>query len=140
MIVTLALALTLLSGQPVDSMTKRDLTEIEGRLATTWKNGDCDGWGAIVAPEWSVTHITGNVMTRADVLTMCRAPESRLETLTSDDLSVRAFGDAAVVTGRTTATTGGPNRQTVILRFTDVFVRRDGRWQVVASHATRLAP
>jgi hypothetical protein len=27
----------------------------------------------------------------------------------------------------------------VTLRFTDVFVRRDGRWMVVASHATRLA-
>jgi ketosteroid isomerase-like protein len=50
---------------------------------------------------------------------------------------VRAFGDAAVVTGRTTARAGG---QTLILRFTDVFVRRDGKWLVVASHATRIAP
>jgi ketosteroid isomerase-like protein len=141
MIVTLALALTLSSGQPVDSsMTKRDLTEIEGRLATAWKNGDCDAWGAIVAPEWSVIHINGVVITKPEALRMCRAPEEAIETLTSDDLSVRAFGDAAVVTGRTTATTGGAARQTVILRFTDVFVRRDGRWQVVASHATRLVP
>jgi hypothetical protein len=30
-----------------------------------------------------------------------------METLSSDDLSVQAFGDAAIVRGRTTATTGG---------------------------------
>jgi hypothetical protein len=139
--VTLVLALTLLAHQPVDpSTTTRELTEIEGRLATTWRSGDCDAWGAIVAPEWSVTHITGAMMTRAEALRMCKAPEGTLQTLISDDLSVRAFGDAAVVTGRTTATTAGANPQTVILRFTDVFIRRDGRWQAVASQATRLAP
>ena len=139
--VTLALALTLLAGQPPDSSTTaRELTEIEGRMATTWKNGDCDGWAAIVAPDWSVIHLNGTVLTRDEALRMCRAPEATIETLTFDVLSVRAFGDAAVVTGRTTATTGGANHQTIVLRFTDVFVRRDGRWQVVASQATRIAP
>jgi hypothetical protein len=138
---TLALALALLADQPPDSAsTTRELIGIEARLATTWKNGDCDGWGAMVAPEWSVIHITGTVLTRAEVLRMCQAPDATIESLTADDLSVRAFGDAAVVTGRTTATTGGATRQTVVLRFTDVFIRRGGRWQVVASQATRIAP
>ncbi len=68
---------------------------------------------------------------------MCKAPRSPIETLKVDDLSVRAFGDAAVVTGRTTVTTGGAD-PTLTLRFTDVFVRRAGRWQVVASQATRI--
>ena len=137
---TLVLVLTVLAGQADPSTATRELIEIEGRLATTWKNGDCEGWGAIVAPEWSVIHITGTAMTRAEALRMCRASEVALEALTSDDLSVRVFGDAAVVTGRTTATTGGANRQTVVLRFTDVFIRRAGRWQVVASQATKLVP
>jgi hypothetical protein len=48
------------------------------------------------------------------------------------------FGDAAVVTGRTTVTTGGATPATVRLRFTDVFSRRSGTWLVVASHATQL--
>jgi hypothetical protein len=141
MTLNLTLALALLAGQPVDSSTATlELTEIEGRLAATWKNGDCDAWGANVAPEWSVIHITGAVMTKPEALLMCKASEAALATLTSDNLAVRAFGDAAVVTGRTTATTSGAAPQTVVLRFTDVFVRRDGRWQVVASQATRLAP
>jgi ketosteroid isomerase-like protein len=67
--------------------------------------------------------------------------ERRIEAMAIDEVSVRVFGDAAVATGRTRAT--GSYRGTsasVVLRFTDVFVRRDKRWQIVASHASALAP
>lgn len=69
---------------------------------------------------------------------MCRAPRTETEIFKVDDLSVRVFGDAAVVTGRSTATTGGAKPSTLALRFTDVFVRLGGRWQIVASQATQL--
>jgi ketosteroid isomerase-like protein len=139
--VELAVALWLMADQPDDAVTAtRELTQIERQLATAWTTGDCDAWGAFLAPEWSVTHITGAVITKSQALQMCQVPQARLETLTSDELSVRVFGDAAVVTGRTIATTGGANPETVRLRFTDVFIRRGGRWQIVASHATRLTP
>ena len=55
-----------------------------------------------------------------------------------DQLAVRVYGDTAVVTGRTTATVDGDALQQATLRFTDVFVRRESGWLVVASHATRL--
>jgi ketosteroid isomerase-like protein len=56
-----------------------------------------------------------------------------------DDVKVRQYGETAVATGRTEAK--GSYRglsASVVLRFTDVFVRRDGRWQAVASHASLL--
>ena len=137
MTTTIAFVLALMSGQPADAATTRELTEIEARLATTYKSGDCDGWGALLAPEWSVIHITGAEITKAEAVQTCKAAATRIDSLSSDNLVVRAFGDAAVVTGRTTASAGG---QTVTLRFTDVFVRRNGRWQAVASQATRIVP
>jgi hypothetical protein len=138
-ILELALALTL--GQQGDSSAAaRDLERIEQQLAATWKAGDCAGWGAMLAPEWSVIHITAAVISKAEALEMCKAPRAPLEEQKVDNLSIRAFGDAAVVTGRTTVTTGGANPTTLTLRFTDVFIRRAGRWQAVASHATRLGP
>ena len=84
-------------------------------------------------------HITGAVITKPQALQLCTDPQAPIETATIDELSVRSFGDAAVVTGRTIATTGGANPETVN-RFTDVFIRRGGRWQIVASHATQLVP
>jgi ketosteroid isomerase-like protein len=127
----------LLSQQDTNAAT-RELTQIERQLAATYKRGDCDGWAALLAPEWSVTHITGEVITRAQAIETCKSGAIRLESLESDELSVRVFGNAAVVTGRTTASTGGASPATVRLRFTDVFIRQSGKWLVVASHATRL--
>jgi ketosteroid isomerase-like protein len=71
---------------------------------------------------------------------LCKAPESRFEAFNMDEIVVRSFGNAAVVTGRTLVTTRGVTPQTVRLRFTDVFVRRSGRWLIVASQGTLLQP
>jgi hypothetical protein len=130
-------------GQAADSdAVERELKQIVQELAIAWKRGQCDAWGAYIAPEWSVTHISGAVITKPQAMQMCQSQtaEAPLESLTSDELSVRVYGDTAVVTGRTIAKVGGASPQTVTLRFTDVYVRRSGRWQAVASQATQLAP
>jgi len=135
------LMLTLaLAQQGRASATVQELERIEHELAKTWKAGDCAAWGAMLASDWSVIHITAAVITKAEALEMCKAPRDPVQEHKVDNLSIREFGDAAVVTGRTTVTTGGANPTTVSLRFTDVFIRRAGRWQAVASHATRLNP
>jgi ketosteroid isomerase-like protein len=138
---TLILVLVLALTQPRATATTdvaRELTRLEQQLAATWKKGDCSAWGAMLAPEWSVTHITGVVITKAEALEMCEAPTAPIDSFQVDDILVRPFGDAAVVTGRTRVTTGGVSPGQVALRFSDVFIRRAGQWQVVASHATRL--
>jgi Domain of unknown function (DUF4440) len=118
-----------------DEAVIRELEMMEEQLASTWGNRDCAGWGALLASDWSVTHIDGNVITKEQALEMCRTGPS--VTSRVDQLAVRVYGDTAIVTGRNKAAVSGAAAQTVTLRFTDVFVRRDGRWSVVASHATR---
>lgn len=135
----LPLAFWIVVHQPADSSAAvRELERIEQQLASSYKAGDCAAWGALLAPEWSVIHITGEVITRSAALDTCKAPRPAAMEFKIDDLSVRVYGDTGIVTGRTNVTTGGANPVSITLRFTDVFVRRDGRWQVVASQATRL--
>ena len=61
--------------------------------------------------------------------------------LTIDDVRVRVYGDAAIVTGRThgLGCLQGESYD-VVIRFTDTFVRRDRQWQAIASHASLDAP
>ena len=132
--------LTLLLALSYQAAAGRDLERLEQQLAARWKAGDCAGWSAMLAPEWSVIHITGQVIGKTEALDLCKAPRQPNDEMRVDGLTVRTYGDAAVVTGRTTVNTGGAKPSTLALRFTDVFVRRDGQWQVVASHATRLPP
>jgi hypothetical protein len=136
MLLKSAIAMLTLAGQPADASITKELTLIEQQLTDAYKNGKCDAWGAFLAPEWSVIHITGATITRDEALATCRKPTAPIESATIEVMSVRSYGDFAVVTGRTTFVVGGSSPLTV--RFTDVFVRRDGRWQVVASHATGM--
>jgi hypothetical protein len=114
----------------------RQLEVLEEQLASTFKNRDCAGWGALLADDWSVTHINAQVITKPQALEMCRTGPA--VTSSVDEIAVRVYGDTAIVTGRTRATAAGTLPQTVVLRFTDVVVLRNGRWVVVASHATQL--
>ena len=60
-------------------------------------------------------------------------------TTSDDEVTVRQFDGAAVVRGRTVATFSQAGvRQTTTVRFTDFCLKRDGTWQIVASHQTRI--
>jgi uncharacterized protein DUF4440 len=132
-----AMALTPQSASPA---TVRELERIEQQLGSTYTSGDCAGWAALLADEWSVIHIDGTVIPKTEAVAMCKKPPVPITTYKIDDVSVRAYGSSAVVTGRTTVAFGGATPGTLALRFTDVFIRRNNRWVVVASHATQITP
>jgi ketosteroid isomerase-like protein len=55
-----------------------------------------------------------------------------------DDFTVHIYGDTAIAAGVSDSKVeykGKPSGGA--LRFTRVYVKRDGRWVMVASHATR---
>jgi ketosteroid isomerase-like protein len=131
-----AIVVAIALNQAGDTTIVRELQEFEQRLASAWQKRDCSDWGAMLAPDWSVIHMTGDVITKVKALEICRAPRSGNETVAIEDLAVRVFGDAAVVTGRTSASDGAGSK--VVLRFTDVFIRGAGQWRVVASQATQV--
>lgn len=62
-------------------------------------------------------------------------PSSKLE-----DIRVQVYGDAAVVTLRSIekGTTYKGKDLSGHYRWTDVFVKRNGSWQMVATHGTRI--
>ena len=115
---------------------------IEQQLAKAWVERDRAAVDAILASDWSVTDASGQVLTKEQVIQETFASTDRkIDSMAVDDVQVRVFGDVAVATGRTRAS--GSYRGTsssVVLRFTDVFVRREGRWQAVASHGSLVAP
>jgi ketosteroid isomerase-like protein len=56
-----------------------------------------------------------------------------------DDMKVRIYGDTAIVNGRTTEKIQAGSKELVIqYRRTDVFVKRNGRWQCVSFHGSRI--
>ena len=116
------------------------LSDIEHRLAAAWVEGDRTFIEGVLADDWSVTDLTGRVLTKEEVIKEAFGSDDRqVVSMTIDDIRVRPFGDWAIVTGETTAAGSYQGEvMEVRLRFTDIFAVRDGRWQAVTSHATLL--
>jgi ketosteroid isomerase-like protein len=116
------------------------LTEIEHRLARAWVEGDREFIESVIADDWSVTDLTGRILSKDEVLREAFGSDERqVVSMRIGDLRIRPFNDWAVVTGETRA--AGSYQGDVMkvrLRFTDIFALREGRWQAVASHATQL--
>jgi ketosteroid isomerase-like protein len=87
-----------------------------------------------------VSSRTGAVMTTAEAIASVRADNTVYESLDLSEPNVRVDGNTAVVTGvnrlRGRDEQGRPFDRRV--RFTDTFIKRDGRWQVWASQATTI--
>lgn len=138
--IVLCSSLSLIGAQG-DEAT-RVLVDLEHRLARAWVERDRQFIEGLLAPDWSVTDGAGVVLTRQQVLDQTFAStDRRIDAMTIDEVQVRVFGETAVVTGRTRASGSYRGQQgAATLRFTDVFVRRGGRWVIVASHASNVVP
>jgi uncharacterized protein (TIGR02246 family) len=96
----------------------------------------------ILAPDWTVTHGDGTINTKAEYLADLKSGARKFfAEVKEDQIDVRVYGDTAVASGTSDSKveyrgqpSGGP------LRFTRVYVKRDGRWLMIVTHATRRQP
>jgi ketosteroid isomerase-like protein len=114
------------------------LVDLQQDLARAWITRDQSMVERIISPEWTSTGPDGRASDRAEVLAQVfETGVHKIHDLKIDDVKARVFGDAAVVTGRTHGVGEFEGASyDVVIRFTDVFVRREGRWQAIASHAS----
>jgi len=119
----------------------RDLEAVQQTLASAWKARDRAAIEQIIAPDWTAIGPNGLITTREELMApVFELGIQHIDVLDIDDVRVRVFDDVAVVTGRTHVV--GRYAETSYdarLRFTDLFIRRSGRWQAVASHTSMLS-
>ena len=78
---------------------------------------------------------SGTVRTKPQVISDFTSGDLRFQSITTEDVRVRVYGDAAVETGRSTMV-GQDKGNTVPhdTRFTRVWIKQQGRWRLVANH------
>ncbi len=80
-------------------------------------------------------------MTRAELMQQWKNGNAVYDSYESDGVNVRAYGNTVVATGRITRK-GHSKVQNKDLsgqfRFTRVYVKQHGQWQMVASQVTRI--
>lgn len=102
---------------------------------------DVEFLDSILADDFIVTYDDGARGDKARELELAESFNQRVISATQDDFIVQVYGDTAVVwfTLRVVGIRRGQEAE-ISLRYTDVWVQRDGRWQCVASQSTRMNP
>jgi uncharacterized protein (TIGR02246 family) len=117
---------------------------LEQELFQSYVRGDTAPSARILAADYVGITGDGHRETKAQALANLRrdgttAAEAARDSIQVDSTTVRVFGDAAVAqTSGTFRTHDGRQRASVGFRNTDVFVWRDGRWQIVATHLSKV--
>ena len=93
----------------------------------------------IWADDHTFTNSFGVVQTKAERLADAKSGARKIISFHLDDIQVRLYGDTAVVTSRGTGTMQLHGQELSLqARGIDVYVKKGGRWQVVAAQATRI--
>jgi ketosteroid isomerase-like protein len=129
------------SGPATSSSTasnvEQAVTQLENERVPALLRGDTAFIERVYADDYVVTGANGVVRTRAQVIADMKSGAQTFESMKNDGLKVRAYGDTAIVTGRTTQKGQYKGQASLSpTQFTRVYVRRDGRWQLVANSSS----
>ena len=90
----------------------------------------------LYADDYMYIHSNGTVANKTQDIAESLSPDQAWTAHKSDDLKVRTYGDVAVVTGLSTLTGSSKGYVSGARRFTEVWVRRNGGWQMVSGQST----
>jgi ketosteroid isomerase-like protein len=117
-----------------------EIAAVSEKWAQAIVANDADAIGSYMADGWTIVGPDGSVNDKARFLDLVRSGKLTHDTMTSEDLKVRVFGDSAVVTCRSTSAGEYQGQSLRLLeRVSDFFVKQQGRWVCVHTHLSRLA-
>jgi len=112
------------------------LIQIEQTWARSLERQDTAALGCILAEEFEDAGPDGKVTDRATTLAKAAKPRAIHHELS--DLHPHVQGDFGYIRGQAAAI-DAQGKTVARVRFTDIYVYRDGRWQCVAGHESMLS-
>jgi len=142
----LAIGAVVLSGcvspeSAIESDSVTALRQLDQERIQAQVGADAAALNRLYAEDFIGIGPSGTVRTKAQVIADFRSGSLRFQSITTDDVQWRFYGDTAVETGRSTM--NGQDRGKTVPRdnrFTRVWVKRHGRWRLVANHYSLLVP
>ena len=140
----LALSLALCAQQPgaradANFVAEGEIKALELKLAELIVHGDWDEYEKHLASDYLHTRDNGHVESKDEALASLRDVKRKIIVMEMEpaDLAIRIYGDTAVSNAEfTTSARENGQVKTRRTRRTDIFVKRDGQWRLVAGQDT----
>jgi uncharacterized protein (TIGR02246 family) len=128
---------------PQMSQAEQEVRKLERAWLDAYEQHDTKAMDAIVADDFTITFADGSMQTKKQILDSIKAPRNPASPpmkFYTEDVQSRVYGDTVVLIGRV-VTEYVRDGKTVKEqnRYTDTYIKRGGRWQVVASHLSNVA-
>ena len=146
LVVVAAVSLHSLQAQEVPAKVVSPEEETVRKLEREWLDAyeqrSAEAMDRIVAEDFMITFPNGKTQNKAQIMAMMKkppkegAPTIRFFT---EEAQSRKYGDTVILTGRVVFESKADDKTTQeASRYTDTYVKREGRWQVVASHLSNV--
>lgn len=127
------------SKGPQAGGVEQQLKQMEDDWQKAIKNKEAATLRRVIAEDWVGTDDKGKVLNREPYISQTTSNPEVIESAENFDMQVRVYGNTAVVTGgsKERGTRNG-TAYTDTYRWTDVFVKRGGRWWAVVSQWAKV--
>ena len=122
-----------------DRDSEKEILEVERKFGEAMIQNDAEAIGRILSDDWIIIDPDGGVIDKSRFLDVIKSGTLKHEAMDSEDIRVRTYPNTATVTAVTHTRTKYLGKEfTTHERSTDVFVKKDERWQCVLTHLTTL--
>ncbi len=126
-------------ASPIENVEKAIL-KMESDWADSFVKNDISFSERITADDYSFINSNAETQTKAEFVEMFKSGAYKISYLDLDNFKVRVFGDTAVATyGQTEKSVYQGKDNSGHYVYTDVWVKRNGNWQIVATQGTKSA-
>ena len=111
------------------------ITQLDNERIRAQIGADAVALDRIYADDFIGVGPSGTVRTKAQVIVAFTSGDLKFQSIVTDEVQVRVYDNTAVETGLSTMS--GQDKGKAVprdTRFTRVWVKQDGRWQLVANH------
>jgi ketosteroid isomerase-like protein len=127
-------------ARPKSVSAEQELIKLEKEYSEAYVKHDLAALERLESDGIILTDSDGSVFAKREDIEEVKAGVLVVTSLVQDDMKVTVFGEAAVVTYRSTEKGQYRGKDYIgRFRYTDTWVKKAGRWQVVASHWSRIA-
>jgi ketosteroid isomerase-like protein len=124
-----------------DGSAEEQVKVLEAQVAKAIVKGEIGFFEKHYADDFTAVRGDGGLGTRAQELDNLRSGTTKFESYDIGELTVRVYGDAAVVSALySVKSTINGKRYDGDVRATRVWVKRNREWKLVRHHVTRVAP
>src|SRR5580765_1866381 len=123
------------SSKAQQSSETAEIRALEIKMLDCYKHRQVEVFGAVLDEDFVITFEDGSTYSKTGYLSYSASSSTHVELAEIPEMKIRMHGDTAVVTG-VYHEKGVDNQRTYDYhdRFTDIWMKKSGKWRLVAAH------